>query len=477
MAEVIQADYEQLVAVAKRFENRATQISDLHQQMRQQVNRLRRSWSGAAATAFTTEFDQKVDPAMLRLIAALQQAGMTTQKISEVAATAEREAAALFKSEATTAVPLAAKADNDDSAIPDWLKDLLEVAVLGDFSDKNSILGLLAQIGIGFIPIVGQIADIRDIIAGIKNILEGEPGAAVFLVIAVLAIIPGLDALKAAKVLKPIFRALGNQGVQELVEFIAKNPGEIGRVARVLGNLVSNPQLAETIAKNPDVASAILRSGSPELVEALGKNPGIITDLTPDVLNAVTRHGADGLFLLERGSPELIQSLARGGDAAVDEALDLSRRYGADGNYIALNYHRYEDMIFDPDKGKITPGSRREAEVALALENRFTTGAGQGLTPPLTRPAPIIPPPAQTPPSPDFIDGNGQKWDVKGFYSTTPSGQGAFQVNDAMQKINKEISRGENVILDTQNMTPAHIAQLRTAITNAGLDGNVVWYP
>lgn len=431
MADVIQANHEQLSAIAKRFQGSAQQIAEMHQRLRQRTGSLRRSWEGVAATAFFAEWESVMEPGIVRLHQALQQAGSTTQQMSKVLLEGEQAAARLFQSQAAAPIATmalkseAAQSDGDDgSIIPQWLKDILEGGILGDFGDNSSLAGLIAQVAIGFIPIVGQIADIRDIIANIKGVLDGKEGAAVFLVISIVAIIPGLDALKAAKALKPIFKALGSQGIQEAVEFIARNPGEIARVGRTLGGLLDNPKLIQTLADNPQLASSLIRHGSPEAVEAIIK----------------------------------------GGDDALVEIAQVGARYGDDGGYIVANYHRYQEFAAGDlaHVGKITPATLNESAVALGLEGRGL------LTPPIGR-SPVA--------RADFVDSNGQLWDVKGFNSNFPPRQGGFDLNRSMTQIQSELGKGENVIIDTQNMSAQHIADLQQAVQNAGIGNQVLWFP
>ena len=71
--------------------------------------------------------------------------------------------------------------------------------MLGDFSDNDSLARVAGQVGVGFIPVVGTVADVRDIVAASQAVKNGEPGARVNLAIAVAAIVPGLDVLKAGK--------------------------------------------------------------------------------------------------------------------------------------------------------------------------------------------------------------------------------------------------------------------------------------
>lgn len=121
---------------------------------------------------------------------------------------------------------------------------------------------------------------------------------------------------------------------------------------------------------------------------------------------------------------------------------------------------RLEELATDPATGgKVTSKTRREAEVGLALEE-------QGKLP-----APITRDPSGRA---EFIDSTGQKWDVKGFNSRyAPKG---YNTPDALEKIKKEIAANENVIIDTANMSPAHIAELRSAIAAEGLASRVIFF-
>lgn len=81
----------------------------------------------------------------------------------------------------------------------------------------------------------------------------------------------------------------------------------------------------------------------------------------------------------------------------------------------------------------------------------------------------------------DFVDTTtGQKWDIKSPVShpkghTSPK-KGAFNVDKMMANVNKEISRGNKVVLDTRRLTKSDRQAFKDAIHNAGLDDNVIWY-
>src|SRR3990170_6861606 len=255
----VRANYEQLKHIALAF----SQQSEQHQQA---LRRLRTAkevlqgggWAGCGATAFYREMDSSVLPSLSRLAAALEQASRTTTTVHDILWQAEHDAAALFSA-------------GDERGWPKWLTDLWGGIVLGDFSEDSSLLKLLAQIAVGFVPYAGQVADARDIIANIKNVIQGKELAWVGLGLAVLAIIPGLDALKAGKALRPIFRAMGDKGSREVVEFLLKNPDQAGRVARTLGALLDHPQVIQALAENPDAALRLIREGTPDVVEAYAR--------------------------------------------------------------------------------------------------------------------------------------------------------------------------------------------------------------
>lgn len=85
------------------------------------------------------------------------------------------------------------------------LKSIAQELILGDFNDgESSKAGIAGNIIIGFIPFVGQAADLRDTIAAIKEVGSNHQDLAAWagLGIAVICWIPGLDALKTLKILK-----------------------------------------------------------------------------------------------------------------------------------------------------------------------------------------------------------------------------------------------------------------------------------
>ena len=76
--------------------------------------------------------------------------------------------------------------------LQDFGGDVIDGAVRGDFSENSSATKTVSQIGVGLIPIAGQIADGRDTIAAAKNVVDGKEGSWMNLGLALIGWIPGL---------------------------------------------------------------------------------------------------------------------------------------------------------------------------------------------------------------------------------------------------------------------------------------------
>jgi DNA/RNA non-specific endonuclease len=73
-----------------------------------------------------------------------------------------------------------------------------EGAIKGDFSNNNSWSATGGQVVVGFIPIVGQVADARDTVAAVGQIWRGESGGWLNLGAAAIGWVPGIgDGIKA----------------------------------------------------------------------------------------------------------------------------------------------------------------------------------------------------------------------------------------------------------------------------------------
>lgn len=90
-----------------------------------------------------------------------------------------------------------------------------EGAVLGEFGENDSWSAIAGTTVVGFIPIVGQIADVRDLVAAFKGVAEGREGGWLNVGIATIAFVPGLDWLKSGK-------RIGKKIAKESTEAIAE---------------------------------------------------------------------------------------------------------------------------------------------------------------------------------------------------------------------------------------------------------------
>lgn len=118
-AEFIQANYEELEAIAARFGHYADSNAEMSGRVRQGVEKLRHGdWIGQGSTAFFNEMSREVLPALDRLTQALQQSREVTRQISVIWQQAEEEAAAPFRQGAGAAAGVTSQPLSPDGAAP-----------------------------------------------------------------------------------------------------------------------------------------------------------------------------------------------------------------------------------------------------------------------------------------------------------------------------------------------------------------------
>ena len=99
VAETVQAQYETLEKIAARFGAQSQTQQQMIQNVRQRMDALRHGgWIGKGSTAFFSEMDGEVLPALQRLFDALRQAQVITTQIGATLHAAEDEAARPFRS-------------------------------------------------------------------------------------------------------------------------------------------------------------------------------------------------------------------------------------------------------------------------------------------------------------------------------------------------------------------------------------------
>ena len=114
----------------------------------------------------------------------------------------------------------------------DYLLEAFWQAIAGDFTDDGNGLGILLSVIVGFIPYVGQAADIRDLIANIYNLFDDGPETKewVDLGFTLLGIIPGIgDLVKHADNLAPVLKNLDDivDGLGEATQGVIKHADEM----------------------------------------------------------------------------------------------------------------------------------------------------------------------------------------------------------------------------------------------------------
>lgn len=98
--DLIQANYEALEEIAARFGRESEGMGELNGRIQQALHALQNGgWEGEGSQAFFTEMENRVNPAAIRLIDALEQAKTVTLELKQLIQEAEEEAARPFGGE------------------------------------------------------------------------------------------------------------------------------------------------------------------------------------------------------------------------------------------------------------------------------------------------------------------------------------------------------------------------------------------
>lgn len=92
-AQIIQAQYEQLDEIVRRFQTQADLSSELQQSIRSHVDALNGEWIGEGSHAFFREMEEEIFPTLNRLTNAFEQSSITTHQIIQILQNAEEDAA------------------------------------------------------------------------------------------------------------------------------------------------------------------------------------------------------------------------------------------------------------------------------------------------------------------------------------------------------------------------------------------------
>jgi hypothetical protein len=280
--------------------------------------------------------------------------------------------------------------------------------VLGNFSDNHSWSATGGQVAVGFIPVVGQIADARDTIASVGQVLRGEDGGWLNLGASIVGWVPGIgDAAKAA------IRGGGNlaEAGVDVGKTVARNADEAtetgAKVARDIPPS-ANGVPGETIARTAE------RTGLPEgkvreiLDAPKPTRPAPSTYLSPEQIAAHLKpfeetgaikftpkktlddYGTlgppDGGFVVSRREFEQLIEETGGDLAKVEDKLQLRPGELTDGNTV-IAYIEPKDL----QNLRVPSGNERGAWDGLWVPGGFT---GKGV------PEAVVDLPASTPYTP-----------------------------------------------------------------------------
>lgn len=434
MSDNVQVNYEQLDQIAGRLGAAAAASADLRGMvLRGSAPLAEGGWVGLGAAAFFAELHDELLPALQRLELALGEGGAVTQALVELFHRAEEEAAAPFRGAAPATTPGHGQLEGDGSFWDEFWGSMPGQAglavlnfvwgfVAGSGSEIGARHGRGAQVG-GF---AGDVTSSFMIYGDLRDLT-----------------IQGLNKLTGRDVdeLTVILSGVGLVGDLGWLAAIVPDPADgVNAGAAVLKGMV----------KQINALPEPVRRGVTDLIKWGLENPQRLGDVAELVQFTLKHHdtplGQATLDLFAQGAKNPAW-FAKGADAV---------------EFMKADPERFARLATDPDHSGIIYKGIREAEVGLGMERaRPGLGLVQGVTrDPRTGAG-------------DLLDGTGQSWDVKAFNSSQP---GWFKLNREVTKIETELTKGQNVILDTGDLGPTEIAALRDSF-KPHWQGRVKFYP
>ena len=249
---------------------------------------------------------------------------------------------------------------------PQPIQEALQGAIYGDFNEKPSGTSLIAQIGTGMIPIVGQMADARDTAAALKEIKAGHPGAWSNLGLALTAWVPLVgDGLKASVKGRNFFGP-----VKELMEPITERAGSL------YDKVFYRPKITMSSRIEP-------KTGGTDEYGNIFLSPLTKAELNQRILHHEKVHS----FLTPRFKPLLYEARAKLGHSAywksyalrfleegLAESYSLLRTHGLEG--FEMIKPSVKQLFKHPNYRMDYSKAVREAIVASGIT--FTTGVIAG---------------------------------------------------------------------------------------------------
>lgn len=91
-----QCKYDEMEVIAKAFQAQADVAQQLYDSIRNTMEDLKPDWIGKGSDAFYNEMESEINPALQRLIQALEEGGNVVLQINQTVETAEQEAQSQF---------------------------------------------------------------------------------------------------------------------------------------------------------------------------------------------------------------------------------------------------------------------------------------------------------------------------------------------------------------------------------------------
>lgn len=217
--DVIQAKYEDLDGIARRLVQESQAVTAVRSRITRSAKALEQGgWIGRGSTAFFSEMNSVVFPALQRLIQTLEEARAVTVQASAIMRTAEEDAARLFKGEPTNGS--SAKGGGNGSASSRQSDNGSWWSRWGEW-----VHGALD--GLGLVPVVGEAAD------GLNALIYLGEGRHLEAGISAVAMIPLLGDLGkggkyAFKIGKEVVEEAGEAGAKRLAKEAAEGLTERG---------------------------------------------------------------------------------------------------------------------------------------------------------------------------------------------------------------------------------------------------------
>lgn len=370
----------------------------------------------------------------------------------------------------------------------------------GDYTENATIAGTVGQILTG-IAGIDLPADIRDLTHGVTH-WENKPQHVGKVGLTALGLLPMVGVVKYVDEVPGLAKSGGKlvkKGLESLsgLKLNKKAPKlatEIGEIAAknadelIKGTVKNTDELIKDIIKNADelknaAKKSIKNTKKGNKIQDSAKDIEKVADKVKDIVNDTgkvknTGKAADNAKDITEGKIKDTKKVSEGGKLSEDlsntkKTGKASKRqlhpewYDSNGNYTGgRSKEELEALAKDPSHYKATRDidinkGIHEREVGLALEEQ---GLLKG---PITR---------DLSGKAEFIDANGQKWDVKSFNSNYPPSKGGYTLNDSMKKINKSLAENENVILDTTYLKKEHEEELIGELKNKHLMDKIIIY-